>query len=166
MLCVNIYTEGTYTHSHNIGISIPFSGVHTILSLPLCLNIIFLHSFKTDFSLFFDIIINFVRRARTGSVASFGSISKTTLRTQMDAIHPHCCPFLIVRFSFWQFSNIECLWVGWYRISSVLGIWLWPNQKHKRTQISTGTNGPIPWPHISSLLQPVRGEKGIVKRFL
>lgn len=77
------------------------------------------------------------------------------LRTQMDAIHPHCYPFLIVRFFSLQFSNIECLWVGWYHISSVLGIWLWPNQKHKRTQISTGTNDPIPWPHISSLLQPV-----------
>lgn len=77
------------------------------------------------------------------------------LRTQMDAIHPHCYPFLIVRFFSLQFSNIECLWVGWYHISSVLGIWLWPNQKHKQTQISTGTNDPIPWPHISSLLQPV-----------
>lgn len=125
--------------------SIPFN----LFFFVLCLN----------FSAHFESIINFVRHVRTGSAASFGLISKTMLRTQMDAIHPHCYPFLIVRFFSLQFSNIECLWVGWYRISSVLGIWLWPNQKHKRTQISTGTNGPIPWPHISSLLQPVMEDR-------
>lgn len=129
----------------------------------------FFFAFKTFifffvFSIIFrNIIINFVRHVRTGSVASFGLISKTMLRTQMDAIHPHCYPFLIVRFFSLQFLNTECLWVGWYHISSVLALWLWPNQKHKQMQISTGTSDPIPWPHISSLLQP--GMKRNEKRF-
>lgn len=132
-MCVT-YALRYVTHTHSHRNSIPFSSdrrqfsslhsISEIISLPLSIHFLKNHGSRMHFSLshHFANVINFVRHVRTGSVASFGLISKTMLRTQTNPIHPPYCPFLKVRFSFWQFSNIECLWVGFRRISSVPGI--------------------------------------------